>query len=193
MTPFDDTTLATALAVLSGSLDDSSLDLGPSLAQLTVAVRSAVPSYCGLSITMVAGGVPVTIDASAEDPAVGRPAAGAVTSLVVPLAAISLGADGELVLFASVAGAFVDLAADLAFETATELIIFALDTRLGAQVPLPVGVGAFSIIHQAIGTLIDTGYTPEQARARLAQNAANDGHDLAAAAERIVTGDQPTP
>ena len=112
----------------------------------------------------------------------------AATSLLIPLSAISSVTRGEVVLFASAPGAFVDLAADLAHATATELVTFAVDTRVGRTVALTVGVGGLSIINQAIGVLIENGYPREQARAHLAQIAANDGHELAAAAERIVTG-----
>ncbi len=193
---FGDTSLATALAVLAGDLNDPSVDLGPGLARLTTVVRAAVPSYCGLSITVLTDRIPVTITAPhpATDPATDSAAsadpeastAQAATSLVLPLSAISRTTEGELVFFASAAGAFVDLAADLAYETATDLVMFALDTRLGAAVGLAVGVEGFSVIHRALGVLIESGHTPEQARARIAQLAAADGHNLAAVADRIV-------
>ncbi len=195
---FGDTSLATALAVLAGDLTDPSVDLGPGLARLTTVVRAAVPSYCGLSITVLTDGIPVTITAPhpAIDPATDSDSDSdsdsaasmvqAATSLVLPLSAISRTTEGELVFFAAAAGAFVDLAADLAYETATDLVMFALDTRLGASVGLAVGVEGFSVIHRALGVLIESGHTPEQARARIAQLAAGDGHDLAAVADRIV-------
>ena len=108
------------------------------------------------------------------------------TSLVVPLSAIGLPAVGELVLFATTPGAFVDLAADLARAAVTELVTFEIDTHLNSPVALSVGVDGFSMIHQAIGMLMSGGCPPEQARARIAHLAANDGHDLATVAMRII-------
>ena len=183
-----DTSLAAALAVLSGGLDDPDLDVQHSLDQLASAVQGAVASYCGLSITVAADGIPVTITVPHGDGG-GSPAADAVTSLVIPLSVISLTAQGELVLFASAPGAFIDLAADLAYETATELVTFGLDTRLGPPVALTVGVTALSVFNQAVGILVEAGHTPDQARARIAAIAAGDGHNLAAAAERILNGE----
>ena len=188
MTP-GDTSLKAALAVLSGTLDDPTIDVGERFAQFTAAVRGAVPSFTGLSITVAIDGIPVTVTARDDDDDDDVPVVEAVTSLLIPLSAITSGAHGELVLYASAPGAFVDLAADLAYATATELVTFAVDTRLQATVALTVSAAGLSVVNQAIGMLIERGDTPDQARAHLAQIAANDGHDLTAAAERITTGE----
>jgi hypothetical protein len=178
-------------------LDDPSLDVGACFAQFTAAVRAAVPSFTGMSITVAIEGVPVTVTAPAReddneddtgDDNVS--AAEAAASLLIPLTAITSTAHGELVLYASAPGAFVDLAADLAYANATDLVTFALDSRLGTTAALVVSAGGLSVVHQAIGMLIERGRTPDEARAHLAEIAANDGHNLAAAAERITTGEE---
>lgn len=180
-----DTSLTSALSALSGGFDDPMI--GHCFAQLTTVLRAAVPSYCGMSITIATEAIPVTVTA----PTTGDgPVVEPVTSLVIPLSAIGLAADDELVLFASVPGAFVDLAADLAHATATELVTFAVDTRLGPPPGSTVGVGGLGVINQAIGMLIGRGHTPDQARAHIAQIAAHDGHDLTAAAEGVLTGQE---
>ena len=179
MTPRD-TSLATALATLSAGLDDPRTEIWGGFDQFAAAVRSAVASYCGLAITMSAdGGIPLTISSTDPDAVV-------ATSLVIPLATLSPTATGELVLFATVAGAFVDLAADLAYQTGAELSIFALDAHLEPPSVPAGGVVEFALVHQAVGFLIAGGSTPEQALARIEKMAANDGHDLAAAAARVL-------
>ena len=110
--------------------------------------------------------------------------------MVIPLSALRLSIDGELALFATAAGAFVDLAADLGYETATKVVSFATDSRLESWEAPTVDVLGFSKIHQAIGMLIDGGSTPEQARARIAELAVQDGHGLVAAAQRVHDGRQ---
>jgi hypothetical protein len=175
-----DTSLATALTLLSAGLDDPSTTAWRGFDQFAVAVRSAVSSYCGLAITMSAdGGIPLTITAADPDAVV-------ATSLAIPLSSLSTTGGGELVLFATVAGAFVDLAADLAYQTETDLSAFAMDAHLEPSAVPVAGVAEFAVVHQAVGFLIAGGSTPEQALARLEKFAANDGHDLAAAAARVL-------
>lgn len=176
----NDTSLSTALALLSAGLDDPSTNAWRDFDQFAIVVRSAVASYCGLAITMSADdGIPLTITAT-------DPGAVVATSLAIPLSTLSPTGGGEIVLFATVAGAFVDLAADLAYQTATALDTFALDAHLEPPALPPAGVPEFAVIHQAVGFLIAGGSTPEQALARLEKFAANDGHDLAAAAARVL-------
>jgi hypothetical protein len=175
-----DTSLAAALSLLSAGLDDPSTNAWRGFDQFAVVVRSAVASYCGLAITMTAdGGIPLAITATDPDAVV-------ATSLAIPLSTLSSTDGGELVLFATVAGAFVDLATDLAYKTGTDLSSFAIDAHLQPPAAPVAGVAEFAIIHQAVGFLIAGGSTREQALARLEKFAANDGHDLAAAAARVL-------
>ncbi len=95
----------------------------------------------------------------------------------------------EIVLYAANPGAFVDLAADLAVLTGTALHEFLLDRHLdGAFGPArptdPGRVLDASVVDQAMGVLLDRGWTPEQARRGLRRRA-TDG-DLVAAAEALL-------
>jgi len=93
-----------------------------------------------------------------------------------------------LILYAGSPGAFVDLAADLAWLTARPLSDFVLDQH----VTIPAGsdsgpqLSAASVINQAIGVLIGIGYTTQQADWRLDTEAAHAGTDRYAAAELIL-------
>jgi hypothetical protein len=180
------TPLAAALGALSYGLDGSTFDdVGRDLGQLATAVRGAVPSYCGLSITMVVDGIAVTVTTPESDD--GALTADVVTSLAFPLPSVSVTACGELVLFASVAGAFVDLAADLAYATSAAAAVFELDAHLDQPTSgVPVGMAGFSMVNQAVGALMERGYTPDHARAHITRNATDAGHDLATAAADIV-------
>ena len=62
MTP-DDRFTAAAWTTLSAALGDPQLDLQRGLGRLAAAARAAVPSFSGLSMTLSADGIPVTIAA----------------------------------------------------------------------------------------------------------------------------------
>jgi hypothetical protein len=91
-------------------------------------------------------------------------------------------------LYAGSPGAFVDLAADLAWLTARPLSDFVLDQHL--TIPTPSNTGtqlhAASIINQAMGVLMGRGHTPEQAHRQLDSQAADAGTDRHAAAQLIL-------
>lgn len=93
-----------------------------------------------------------------------------------------------LVLYAGSPGAFVDLAADLAWLTARPLSDFVLDQHLTIPAGSDTGtqLSAASVINQAIGVLIGIGYTPRQADLRLDSQAAHAGTDRYAAAQLIL-------
>jgi hypothetical protein len=181
----DATSLAPASAALSVGLNSRTIDeVGRGLGQFRAAVRGAVPSYCGLSATLVFDGYPVTMT-SPVPLGGGSRDAGAVTSLHLPLSAVTVAATGELVLFASTPGAFVDVAADLAYatDTDTDAGVCALDAHLAPSAGgVPNGVAGFSIFNRAVGALIHRGWTPEQARARITRSATDTGGDLTTAA-----------
>ena len=93
-----------------------------------------------------------------------------------------------LILYAKSPGAFVDLAADLAWLTARPLGDFVLDQDLTIPAGSDSGaqLSAASVINQAIGVLIGLGYTTQQADWRLDTQAAHAGTDRYAAAELIL-------
>jgi hypothetical protein len=94
----------------------------------------------------------------------------------------------SVILFAESPGAFVDLAADLAWLTARPPTEFVLDQHLtaAAQPTSERQLREASAINQAIGTLIGRGYTPQQASAELNTQAASSSTDRHTAARRIL-------
>jgi hypothetical protein len=89
-------------------------------------------------------------------------------------------------LYAATAGAFVDLAADLAFMFGLSLADIAIDQQLSPPTAEEPGVAEWAQINQAIGVLIDRGHLPEQARAVLHRDAARAGMTLAATAALLL-------
>ena len=91
-------------------------------------------------------------------------------------------------LFAGSPGAFVDLAADLAWLTGRPPKDFALDEHL--RIPVPdesrVSLRASSVINQAVGVLIARGYSPRRADWQLDVQAAHAGTDRHTAAQVIL-------
>lgn len=176
--------LSRDLALLARALDEPGSDLASTLHELTTGARLAVGSHLGLRLT-TAGDAPFTVTAL-EDHA--RPQ-DARSSLMVRLP--GQGDDlaaGTLVLYASRAGAFVDLAADLSWLTGVDLSSCVLDQHLPLDVPAPhePTVHATSVVDQAVGMLLGRGHLPDAARAGLDARAAADGTDRYAAAARTM-------
>lgn len=182
--------LARDLALLSDAIDETTadgvrVDLVDCLARTVRAARAAVQSYIGLTVTTG----PAETDVSFTVLADGATRADVRTSLCVPFRPASNGGPAPAVIFfASTPGAFVDLAADIAWLTGRAPAELALDEH----VQLPDGldgagtVAARSAVDQAVGVLLAQGLTPEQARADIARRAAADGGDLVRAAERTI-------
>lgn len=189
--------LARDLALLSDAIDEGTadgarVDLVDSLARTVQAARAAVGSYVGLSVTTGPGEIDLrfTVLDDGAEPADVR------TSLRVPFRPASQdGPAPAVVFYASTPGAFVDLAADIAWLTGRSASDIALDADLqpadgfdGAGT-----VAARSTVDQAVGVLLAQGRTPEQARAELARRAAADGGDLKRAAEQTIADLIPDP
>ena len=187
----DETTpaLAATLALLTAALDDPGADVAASMAAFAAEAHAAIGSYLGLTVSIGAGaGAAVTFTMLADSEQTS--AICASLRMLLPDVA-STGADGvgaALILYAGRSGAFVDLAADLAWLTGRELTDFVLDQQL--QLPAqPDGTLALltaSLIDQAIGVLMGRGYTPDQARRELDADAARANTDRAGAAARIL-------
>lgn len=178
--------MAASLKILTAALDDPSADIAHSVQQLTLETADAIPTYLGLSVLVPQNGPPLTITSLT----VGAGDGDIRTSLRVLLPATGTG-DGhpvKVILYAAAAGAFVDLAADLAWLTGRPATDFALDQHL-TIVPGPDTVRqleAVSDINQAIGVLIGRGYTPQQADWQLDTQAAKSRTDRHSAARRIL-------
>ena len=105
------TALLRDLLDLSASVDHHGDELSAGLTGLVSAMRVAVPSYRGLSLTLYDNEQPVSLTSF-------LPAQGGgeiTTSLRLPFAAVSPGFDSQsrVVFYAATPGSFVDLAADL--------------------------------------------------------------------------------
>ena len=104
--------VAADLAALSDALDDPDADLAELVQRLGDRCAIAVGSYLGFSISLVIDEVAVSVTVLEEflDPSE------IVTSVMFSLRALGDHAPvGEVVLYAGVPGAFVDLAADLSY------------------------------------------------------------------------------
>lgn len=105
-------------------------------------------------------------------------------------------------LYAANPGAFVDLAADVAYTISRPLTDVAIDEHLSGPdatqpshgpeaTPGAVTVAELSIINQAIGMLIGRGDHPADAHATLTRHAATAGTTLPAAAAAILNSTAP--
>jgi hypothetical protein len=178
--------LAAALATLTEALDEPGTDILDAVLQLAIGTRLAVPSYLGLSVTATRGDLPISFT-TLED---GVDPAHIQASLRV---ALSGQQDDNptpsvaFILYAGSPGAFVDLAADLAWLTGRPLKDFAGGQHLAVAESDPVThLRTASVIDQAIGVLIGRGHTPEQAHGELDALAATTGTDRRAAADVIL-------
>jgi hypothetical protein len=181
------TGLATDLRRLTAALDEPGADIAQSLHKLAADTHAAVRSYLGLNMS-VSRSDPLFTFAYLND---GVVAGDIATSLRLTLPSIG---DSwappavALILYAGSPGAFVDLAADLAWLTARPLSDFVLDQHLTIAAGSDTGtqLSSASVINQAIGVLIGIGYTPQQADWRLDTQAAHAGIDRYAAARLIL-------
>lgn len=180
--------LAADLATLTATLDDPGLDIADTLRQLAADTKLAVRSYLGLTVLITVSGrqFSLTVLESGTEPG------DVVTSLALPMPPAapddSTTSFAVLTLYAGHPGAFVDLAADLAWLTGRAPAEFVLDqhrTPPGAP-DLPSGLAAASLIDQAIGVLIAYGYTPEGAHREIDTRAERLGVDRGGSAKRIL-------
>jgi hypothetical protein len=105
------TSLISQLHELTLSLDGDDHAMDGSLVALTVDLELAVPSYCGLQLTITQHGFPVVLTAFAEFEGT------VATSLRLPLSLLNpvLEVPSQVVFYARTPGALVDLAADLTY------------------------------------------------------------------------------
>lgn len=179
--------LAADLRILTATLDELGVDVAHSLHQLTLDAAAAVPSCLGLSVVITNSDPPFTVSVLAD----GALASDIRTSLHVLVSGTRARRDPArvaLILYAGAQGAFVDLAADLAWLTGRPLSEVTLDEHLtvptGGDIATPLQ--AASDINQTIGLLIGRGYTPQQAGWQLDTQAANNQTDRRSAAQLIL-------
>jgi hypothetical protein len=177
--------LAADLAMLTDALDLAGTDIGNTLQSLVTAAGEAVGSYLGLRVAMTVNGAELEISTlqAAENHGHIR------ASLAIPSSpGSSVDGNFRLVLYAETAGAFVDLAADLAWLTDRPLADFRLDDDL-VMPPAsrsPSALTVLSTVNQALGILIGRGHTPEAAERYLDVAATRAAADRYSAARLIV-------
>ncbi len=170
--------------MLTEALDLTDVGVSDTLTRLAADAQSAVESYLGLSVVIATRQttfdlVVVNVDTRSEQ---------ITTSLLVPLAVAADGGEVSigLILYAAAAGAFIDLAADLAWITGRPPEDFVLDEHRSLPTNSTTALADLSSINQALGVLIGRGATPEQAERELATRAATAGIELVAAATLIL-------
>jgi hypothetical protein len=179
--------LAAELAALSALVDDSSADLDGEFLGLGRMLAVAVSSFCGFTMTIELGDQRrYTLTAFAE-PA--TESAAIASSLRIPLEALSDSLAGsELIVYATVPGAFVDLAADSSWFLRWGLQEFVLDGHLD-PIANSAGVPTFSLlptVNQAIGFLIASGMVPEAAYEELQRRAGSTNTTVSEAAADVL-------
>jgi hypothetical protein len=178
--------LAADLVLLTEALDMGAVDIAATLLLLSSDVATAVSSYAGLSVRVVSADSHADLT-TLDDPDV---VARIVTSLRIPVPAASpaTGSSAAIVLYATMPGAFVDLAADLAWLTDLPLDDVGLDVDLGARLDAhpESSLRSRSSIDQAIGLLVGRGHTPEEALVELEALATRVGGDRYVAAQLLL-------
>jgi hypothetical protein len=104
------------------------------------------------------------------------------------------GSSVVIVLYAAMPGAFVDLAADLAWLTGRALDDVGLDVDLGPRIHAhaTTSLSSLSSIDQALGMLMGQGHTPEEALVELEALATRAGGDRHAAALLLLAALPPS-
>jgi hypothetical protein len=180
--------VAADLAALSDALDRPGIDLADLVWQLGDRCAGAVGSYLGFSIRLVIDEVAVNVSLLEDflDPSE------ILASVMVPL--IALGDDalvGEIVVYAAVPGAFVDLAADLTYALRLGPDTIQLDRHLTPPDPALGALTALSRQNQAVGVLLDRGYDANEALPELRRRATLDAITVDVAAQRLIDSARP--
>ena len=175
--------LASLRDIATTGIDGDGYALGELLDVLIRDLETSVLSYRGLQLTISSNGFPLVLTAFGEGH--NGHDGHVATSLRVPLALFDSGfsADSRIVFYAGTPGAFVDLAADLAFafrgaNTSERAEDSAPAIRLDEDTPPRTrgfslsGLRELSAIDRAVGVLIVQGHHPDHAHATLRRYAA---------------------
>jgi hypothetical protein len=188
--------LAADLGLLTEALDRPGVDIEATLEQLVLVAAQAIPSYLGLTVSLVTRDDDLAFSTLTHENEIAR----ITTSVRIPLGPRRSSPDPEgpgsvLILYASVPGAFVDLAADLAWLTSRALQDVRLDDDVTAASVrhLAPSLSDRSSIDQAIGVLIGRGRTSGEARDELTDLATASDVTLASAACALLASIAPPP
>jgi hypothetical protein len=179
------TALADNIRELIAGVDQKPPQVEESLASLRRDLKLAVRSSVGLKLTVLMDPDQQITLTSIDHFTV---ASDIVTSLRLPMGWAALQAGSTIIFYSGVPGAFVDLAADLSYSLHLPPGTIVLDEDTAAPVGESglTGTTEASTINQAIGVLIDRGYTPATAGAHLKLQAGVLRRDVHHAAMRIL-------
>jgi hypothetical protein len=164
------------------------------LTALVSTLSEAVSGYAGLRLTLVHDGQPVQLTAMLPP----EPDLPVVTSLRMPLPDVTgaLEDGGELVVWSTVPGSLVDLAADVGYVLHDRRDGTAGDASpavaLDDDLPRPGaasgvrGLDELATVHRAAGLLIEQGHDPRAAHDVLRRRAAEEGLSSYELAERLL-------
>jgi hypothetical protein len=171
---------AADLAILTQACGDPDTDLETQSGDAIAVVKRAIVSYQGLSVA-ISGDDQTSVSVHEHGDA---PIA---TSLMVPLSGPRARTALTLTLYASMPGALVDLGADLSYALALgpNELIFDHDLAPTQQSGM-TGLARRRVINQAIGVLIEGGYTAESAEEELRKRAALDVGDVHTTAQALL-------
>jgi hypothetical protein len=172
------------LLLLDDALSDSEGDVEEQLTRLLRDAQISVPSCVGLTVTVDTH--PVEFTLVAYDDPIAPINSSASLCVTLPARRVPAAAAVTLILLATVPGAFVDLAADLAFALGLPLSELLLDQHLGERRASATNLGDLSAINQAIGMLIGRGAGPAEARVALQLVADSSESRLADAARAVL-------
>ena len=183
------TALAADLARLTEALDDPGVvELPALLGRCHDALLAAVPSGLGLSMTFPAGPGGVTVSTL---PAAGTAIRSSLRVPMTPWADVDPGSD--VVFYAATAGALVDLAADLGWALQLPGDGVLIDRDLSPEDRGRSGLWELSVVHRAVGMLLDRGRTPHAARDELDRAARDSNTSRAVVADRLIRSLHPPP
>jgi len=179
------TALAENIRELFASLDQAPSQVADSLVSLRRDLKLAVRSSVGLTLTVCMDPDQQITLTSIDHFTV---ASDIVTSLSLPLNWAALDAGSMIIFYSGVPGAFVDLAADLSYSLHLPpgTVVLDQDTAAPVRESGLTGVTESSTVNQAIGVLIDRGYTPATAGAHLKHQARELRRGVHHAATRIL-------
>lgn len=191
--------LSEQLSLLAFGVVRDGTELVSDLTALVTTLSDSVSGYAGLRLTIVHSGHPVQLTALRPV----EPEHPVVASLRLPLPSLSnvFEEGGRLVVWSTVPGALVDLAADLGYVL--RQVVDGVDRTTPSVVELDVdlpmseagsgvdGLDELATIHRAAGLLIGRGHDPESVHETLRTRALEDGLSTSAWADRLLKAPGP--
>ena len=186
--------LSRQLSQLAFGVEPDGSALVEDLTNLAATLTSTVSGYAGLRLTIVHTGHPVQLTALLPT----QPGQPVVTSLRLPLRPVSSAFEegGWLIVWSTVRGSLVDLAADLAYvlHEALDGSVQGASSLVDLDVDLPPptaasgvdGLHELATIHRAAGFLVEQGHDPESVHATLRSRASSDGVSTFAWADQLL-------